>query len=607
MHVRRVVWLLSLLIFLALASSILRPVWAQRGASAASDDGIPQVVRIYVNSQAEANVVSALGVDLLEARGTDYLFALMTEAERQRLQERGYVVEVDAAASSSVRRFSQGLTFRDGYRTVEEVTAFMQQAASGHPSLAELVDYGDSWLKTTTGGAQGYDLWALRLTNQAISGQKPTFLLIAAIHARELSTTELAYRFTDHLLQNYGTDPNVTWLLDWHEVWIVPIANPDGRKRAEAGLLHRKNINDSNGGECRTSDSEEYSFDHYGTDLNRNASFAWGTSGSSGIPCEQTYRGPSAASEPEEQALEALMRQLFPQQRDADLNAAAPEDTTGIMITLHSYGKLVLWPWGFSDVVRPPNYDGLKALGDKFAAYNGYTSCQAGPCLYTASGTTDDWAYGTLGIPAFTFEVGPPPGNLCGNFMPSYTCVDSFWQDNLPAFLYAAKVARAPYLQVQGPDALGVTATLDKSGVLVMAAINDTANGGQSISAAEVTIDTPPWAGGTPYTLQAADGLFDETVEDVQAHLPVEGLSVGRHILFVRGQDTDGDWGPVSAAFFNVGIPALTATPTATPTKVTTPTVTPTLTPTPALTIEVSTRLYLPLWHRTEFSRAGSD
>ena len=59
---------------------------------------------------------------------------------------------------------------------------------------------------------------------------------------------------------------------------------------------------------------------------------------------------------------------------------------------------------------------------------------------------------------SFTFEVGPIFG-ACGGFFPAYSCLDegaSFWPRNLPALLYALRVARAPYTQPAGPDACTV-------------------------------------------------------------------------------------------------------------------------------------------------------
>ncbi|NIV31745.1 MAG: peptidase M14, partial [Anaerolineae bacterium] len=173
------------------------------------------------------------------------------------------------------------------YRTVEETHADLSTLAADHPDLASWLDVGDSWEKVT-GALPGYDLHALVLTNRAVPGPKPKFLLMAAIHARELATAELAARFAEGLVADYGTDPDVTWLLDYFELHVLPMTNPDGRKQAESGEYWRKNTDDDDG--CAI-------FPYYGTDLNRNSSFHWG--GASTSPCYETYQGPSAASEPE--------------------------------------------------------------------------------------------------------------------------------------------------------------------------------------------------------------------------------------------------------------------------------------------------------------------
>ena len=104
-------------------------------------------------------------------------------------------------------------------------------------------------------------------------------------------TPEMATRFIQYLLTNYGTDGDATWLLDEHEIIIVPILNPDGRKIAETGLLKRKNTNNLTGGCTGTLT---------GIDLNRNYSFWWGTVNMpTDPPCGETWPGLSAASEPE--------------------------------------------------------------------------------------------------------------------------------------------------------------------------------------------------------------------------------------------------------------------------------------------------------------------
>ena len=283
----------------------------------------------------------------------------------------------------------------------------------------------------------------LKLTNSAVPGSKPKLFITAAIHAREYTTAELVTRFAEYLVNNYGTNPDATWILDHHEIHIMLHTNPDGRKQAETGLSWRKNTNQNYCGATSTS---------RGADLNRNFAFQWGCcGGSSGSQCSDTYRGPSPASEPEVQAVQTYMRSIFPDQRADPLTAAAPIDATGVYLDVHSYSQLVLWPWGFTTTVAP-NGSALQTLGRKFAYFNNYTPQQAFE-LYFTDGTTDDYGYGDLGVASYTFELGTSFFQDCSTFE------NTILPNNLQALIYAAKVVRTPYMTPAGPDALSVTAT----------------------------------------------------------------------------------------------------------------------------------------------------
>src|SRR5205085_8042410 len=426
---------------------------------------------------------------------------------------------------------------------------YVNSKAAQYPNLAEVFTYGQSWEKLHSGGTSGWDLFDITLTNRQVAGPKPTFFLMAAIHARELTTSELALRFIDYLLTNYGTDGDVTWLLDEHKIVVVPAANPDGRVIAESGYYQRKNTNTTYGGGCSNPPTVS---NQYGVDLNRNADFKWGTINPPSEPrCGQTYPGPTAASEPEITALENLVRSLFPDQRGPLDTDPAPITATGMFLTLHSYSNLVLWPWGWTSQTSPNNTS-FTYMGTKFASYNGFTPEQS-VGLYPTSGTTDDWAYGELGIAALTFEVGPDSGT-CGGFFPPFSCVDgntggSFWPRNLPAFIYAARIARAPYQLALGPSPESVTATTSGTNTFALRAVLDEQyNGGQTISAAEYYLDTPPWRGGSPVAMTSLYGSINAVTETAAATV---GPLSGRHLIYVRGRDALGNWGPVRAVFVN--------------------------------------------------------
>ncbi|PWU25149.1 MAG: hypothetical protein C5B48_02730 [Candidatus Rokuibacteriota bacterium] len=529
-----------------------RLLLATAAAQPAADQ--PVVARVTVKTASDLLRFMARGLDVLETRDGDDLFIVTTPAEVDQLRIEGWTISIDTAHTSLIRRQQQEQRqrwlaaqpprerlFLGGYRTVPEMRAFLDDMAAQYPNLAEVFVYGASWERLTGGAAAGHDLFGINLTNKQRAGPKPTLFLMAAIHARELSTSELALRFVDYLLANYGVDADATWLLDEHLVVVVPVVNPDGRVLAEQGYLQRKNT-DTSMGTC--------SIPNIGIDLNRNSSFKWGTvDGPGQSPCAETYPGPVPVSEPETAALQALVRSLFPDQRGPNDTDASPITATGLLITLHSYSDLVMWPWGFTSVPAPNAAD-LSAIGRKFAAYNRYTPQQS-VRLYPTSGTTDDWAYGELGIAAFTFEVGPG-GGACGGFFPPFSCLDggvggSFWPRNLPAFLYAARIARTPFQIVQGPTAEATTATLRDDGKIdVDVLLDGQDNGGRPIAAAEYYLDTPPWNGGTPIALAPSDGAFDSAVEVASAVLEP---FTERHIVFARGQDSAGAWGAVRAVF----------------------------------------------------------
>ncbi|NQD96287.1 carboxypeptidase, partial [Pseudomonas sp. CrR25] len=241
-------------------------------------------------------------------------------------------------ASSASAAAASGIPGYSCYATVEETFATAAGMASSKPSLAQWLDVGDSWEKGS--GLGGHDLRVLKLTNQAKPGNKPKLFINSAIHAREYTTAALTLDFARWLVDGYGQDADATWILDHHEVHILLMTNPDGRKKAETGLSWRKNTNQ---GYCGASSNSR------GADLNRNFSFGWNSTngqGSSGSQCNETYRGPSAGSEPEIQALENYVRSLWPDRRGPGKQDAAPSDTSGIHLDIHSYSELVLWPWG---------------------------------------------------------------------------------------------------------------------------------------------------------------------------------------------------------------------------------------------------------------------
>jgi len=532
--------------------------------------GETAIVRVYYPNQAMGNkIFISFEAQMLETdAGNGYHVMRVTREDVDRLTAAGLRVVLDETwkPKQPEMRINEkedegGIPGYPCYRTVEETFATAESLAEQYPDIAEWIDVGDSWDKDA--GIGGFDMRVLRLTNEAIQADKPVLFLTAAMHAREYATAELVTRYAEYLVTNYGSDPDVTWILDHHEIHLMLQTNPDGRKIAEDHTFWRKNTN---------ADYCLADADSRGADLNRNYSFEWDCcGGSSDDDCSSVYHGPFHASEPEIQAVQAYMGEIFPVQRPEydpeydpndppvfDLDTPAPDDATGIYIDVHSYSRLVLWPWGSTGDLAP-NHTQLQTLGRKFAYWNDYSPEQA-IGLYPTDGTSDEHAYGTFGVAAYCFEIGT------SFFQPCQTFESTVLPDNLPALLYAAKVVRTPYLTPAGPDATDLSAggapVYAGQTVALTATIDDTRykklKGNvdnepvQAIAAGEYYVDTPPWSGGVPASMTAADGGFDSPVEVVTANVATGDLTVGKHIVFVRGQDALGNWGAFSAVFVEV-------------------------------------------------------
>lgn len=430
--------------------------------TASADSTQVYLYRVAVASPEATQQLIRDGYDVLENRDGNDLFVLGDAPTAARLRGAGFrptIAErlapqgwkapstrlVPNAKAPAVAPIDE--TYNGGYHTVRAQHAHLDKVAADHPELSTVVDYGDSYLKTRN-AATGYDLKAICLTRKKAgdcaltpSAPKPRFLFMTQIHAREIVTGDIAWRFIDHLADGYGKDAAVTTLLDSTEVWVVPVVNPDGVDVVQQGgnrpYLQRKNLNASASTRCSNPPSAA---NQAGVDLNRNTNAHWNTSGTSSDPCAQTYPGARADSEPETVAVQNLFRQLFADQRGPADSDAAPVTARGAMITMHSYAGMNLYPWGWS-TKDTANEKSLRAIATKMSQFNGYQNGQPGDILYTASGASDDWSYGELGIASFTIEAAS-----CGSFTPAYSCTSGDFAKNLPVLMYVAGIAGAPYL-----------------------------------------------------------------------------------------------------------------------------------------------------------------
>lgn len=109
----------------------------------------------------------------------------------------------------------------DSYPTYEAYEAMMYAFEEDYPALCRIVN-----IATLPGGRK---LLAAKISDQVDQSEgEPQFLYTSSMHGNETTGYILMLRLIDLLLSGYGTDPDLAWMVNNMEIWINPLANPDG-------------------------------------------------------------------------------------------------------------------------------------------------------------------------------------------------------------------------------------------------------------------------------------------------------------------------------------------------------------------------------------------
>ncbi len=119
----------------------------------------------------------------------------------------------------------------DAYPKYSEYVAKMQYWAATYPSLCTLQSIG-----TTT---YGRNLYVLKISDNASADEtEPEFFYTSSMHGDEITGYVTMLRFIDYLLTNYNTDTEVTSIVNGTELYINPLANPDGSYRGATNDIY---------------------------------------------------------------------------------------------------------------------------------------------------------------------------------------------------------------------------------------------------------------------------------------------------------------------------------------------------------------------------------
>ncbi len=416
------------------------------GLSRAEDPTYSQV-RVFIDRKDQWDIARKMALDMVWD-STGCFDVMATPKDLSNIQAKGLrykVIHADVSAFYQ-SRLNEKVTM-GGYLTLSEIYAHVDSVIALHRSImTDRISIGTT--------IEGRDLWAFKISdNPDVEEDEPEVLYTAAIHAREVITPLILLNYVDSLVTLYGSNPEITDLVNNRQLWFIIPVNPDG--------YYRNQVTNPGGGGMWRKNRRNNGDGTYGVDLNRNYGYEWGfdDDGSSPITSDETYRGTGPFSEPETQAVRDFI------------------SAHNFVITLyfHSYSNLILWPWGY-DQIYTPDDDIFSIMGDSLTSYNGYTP-EASWGLYVTNGSSDDWGYGEQTTKnknlAFTIESG----NSSDGFWPPLSRITPLVNENYGACLYMARVA-ADIWTIRPPEKplLTVADTVEAAGYEVNWQLHDTLN-----------------------------------------------------------------------------------------------------------------------------------
>lgn len=305
------------------------------------------VVEVQISSPEEMGRLIAQRLTVIDARES-WARVLATPFDLERLREEGFGCEIvfeDMAARWGWK--DDPASLRD-FHTYSQMTDELQQIASTYPDIAELHNLGNS--------IQGRAIWGLKITdNPGTEEDEPEVRICGLHHGDELMSAEVPLLLCWHLVENYGSDPAITNLVDEREIWVIPMVNPDGREASPYPT--RGNANR--------------------VDVNRDYGYMWGHEGGSTAPFSQ----------PETQAM----------------RRNALDNNFVLSLSFHCSGDIVNFVWNCTPN-DAPDYDLVLDLSERYGSHNGYWVVE-GYDWYQVRGDTNDFSYGCRGDIDWTIEI----------------------------------------------------------------------------------------------------------------------------------------------------------------------------------------------------------
>ncbi|RQV99350.1 hypothetical protein EH220_01865 [bacterium] len=182
-----------------------------------------RLAEVELNSKLDLKAIQDLGGIVDNFNGTLARVYLLPEDFRE-LQLRGmtlrWLTEEEIDPYGDFRHPHETL---DEYHYNDDIEAMFIGWQASYPTMFSYESIGLS--------VENRNLWMAKLSDNVTSDEPEIEVkYISTMHGDEVVGLENCLRFIDTLLTGYGTDPELTELMDDFEIFIMPLMNPDGRE-----------------------------------------------------------------------------------------------------------------------------------------------------------------------------------------------------------------------------------------------------------------------------------------------------------------------------------------------------------------------------------------
>ena len=391
-----------------------------------------------------------------------------------------------------------------GFYTYQE---FLDELDEMHTEYPNLITQREAIDTFTT--HEGRPLYWLRISDNPTVDEAENEVFYSAIHhAREPASLSQLIFYMWYLLENYGTNDEVTYLLDHTELYFVPMINPDGYIENE--------VNNPNGGGMHRKNKRNIGTTNPGVDLNRNYAYHWNESGTTQDVDGDTYAGTNGFSEPETQAIKH-----FCETRNFEF-----------ALNAHSYSNLLLFPLGYASAAFANDHDYFQAFSNHQVKFSGYVAEKASN-LYPAAGDSDDWMYADdLATKPKIYALTPEIGSSSDGFWPPQSKILQLCKENVWMNLILAHM----------PHVYGVGTETDPSQITSTTGYFHYSYERLGLESGPVTISISPILGIQTVGLSNTHtlNLMDIENDSISYTLP-NGLAFGDEIKYILESDF-GQW-----------------------------------------------------------------